>query len=597
MTIFNLFSLLGGLALFLYGMSAMGDGLERKAGGRLKELLEKLSSNPFKGFLLGLGVTAIIQSSSATTVMVVGFVNSGIMQLNQAIGIIMGANVGTTVTSWLLSLSGIQGDGLFMQLLKPANFSPVLAAIGIILYMFSKKSSKKDTGEILLGFAILMTGMETMSAAVKPLAGMPWFTNLLLVFSNPLLGVLAGAVLTSIIQSSSASVGILQALSQTGAVTYGTAIPIILGQNIGTCVTAMISSIGTGKNARRAAFVHLYFNMIGTTVFLGGYGLLCLLFKPAFTGMAIDPAGIAIVHTSFNLVSTSIMLPFASVLEKLACMTVRDDPKEETPEQFELSLLDDRIMATPSVAVEQCRQVGNMMAEFSFDACRKAMTLLDRFDRSMYNEVADLEKRVDILEDRMGTYLLALGRTALSRDDTAEVALLLHSIGDLERVGDHALGLAKTAEEIYTKHITFSSLAQKDISVIRAAVTEIIGVTVNAFTKEDRDAARRVEPLEQVIDILRFNMKDHHIDRLQTGECTQQTGFVYSDLLTNLQRISDHCSNLAVCLIRTGVDKLDQHEYLSRVKSGADLEYTRLFEEYKKKYDLTEETEKEKETE
>lgn len=597
MTIFNLFSLFGGLALFLYGMSAMGDGLERKAGGRLKELLEKLSSNPFKGFLLGLGVTAIIQSSSATTVMVVGFVNSGIMQLSQAIGIIMGANVGTTVTSWLLSLSGIQGDGLFMQLLKPANFSPVLAAVGIILYMFSKKSSKKDTGTILLGFAILMTGMETMSAAVKPLAGMPWFTNLLLIFSNPLLGVLAGAVLTGIIQSSSASVGILQALSQTGAVTYGTAIPIILGQNIGTCVTAMISSIGTGKNARRAAFVHLYFNIIGTTVFLGGYGLLCLLFKPAFTSMAIDPAGIAIVHTSFNLVSTAIMLPFASVLEKLACMTVRDDPKDETPEQFELSLLDDRIMATPSVAVEQCRQVGNMMAEFSFDACRKAMTLLDRFDQSTYDEVADLEDRVDALEDRMGTYLLALGRTALSRDDTAEVALLLHSIGDLERIGDHALGLAKTAEEIYTKHIVFSSLAQKDISVIRAAVTEIIGVTVNAFTKEDRDAARRVEPLEQVIDILRFNMKDHHIDRLQTGECTQQTGFVYSDLLTNLQRISDHCSNLAVCLIRTGVDKLDQHEYLSRVKSGADLEYTRLFEEYKKKYDLTEETEKEKETE
>ena len=597
MDIFNVLNLIGGLCLFLFGMNLMGQALERRAGGKLRSLLGKMTGRKLAGFATGLGITAVIQSSSATTVMVVGFVNSGIMQLSQAIGIIMGANVGTTVTSWLLSLSGIQGDGLFMQLLKPANFSPVLAAVGIILYMFSKKSSKKDTGTILLGFAILMTGMETMSAAVKPLAGMPWFTNLLLIFSNPLLGVLAGAVLTGIIQSSSASVGILQALSQTGAVTYGTAIPIILGQNIGTCVTAMISSIGTGKNARRAAFVHLYFNMIGTTVFLGGYGLLCLLFKPAFTSMAIDPAGIAIVHTSFNLVSTSIMLPFASVLEKLACMTVRDDPKDETPEQFELSLLDDRIMATPSVAVEQCRQVGNMMAEFSFDACRKAMTLLDRFDQSTYNEVADLEKRVDILEDRMGTYLLALGRTALSRDDTAEVALLLHSIGDLERVGDHALGLAKTAEEIYTKHITFSSLAQKDISVIRAAVTEIIGVTVNAFTKEDRDAARRVEPLEQVIDILRFNMKDHHIDRLQTGECTQQTGFVYSDLLTNLQRISDHCSNLAVCLIRTGVDKLDQHEYLSRVKSGADLEYTRLFEEYKKKYDLTEETEKEKETE
>ncbi|MEA4919661.1 MAG: Na/Pi cotransporter family protein [Clostridiaceae bacterium] len=589
MTIFDVFTLFGGLAMFLYGMSAMGEGLERKAGGKLKDLLERLSSNPFKGFLLGLGVTAIIQSSSATTVMVVGFVNSGVMQLNQAIGIIMGANVGTTVTAWILSLSGLSGDSLFIKLLKPSSFSPIMAVIGIILYMFSKRSSKKDTGSILLGFAILMFGMQTMSSAVAPLADMPEFANLLLLFSNPIFGVLAGAILTGIIQSSSASVGILQAISSTGSLTYGTAIPIIMGQNIGTCVTALLSSIGTGRNAKRAAMVHLYFNIIGTTIFLTGYGIIVVLFKPVFSSMAINAAGIALVHTSFNLIATAIMLPFASLLEKLAYMTVKDGKEKDEP--FELSLLDERIMATPSVAVEQCRRVANMMAEFSVDACRKAMTLLDTFDTNTIEEVSQLEKRVDVLEDRMGTYLLSLGRMALSQNDTGEVALLLHSIGDLERIGDHALGLARTAEELYTKDISFSPLAQADILVLRAALNEIMSITVNAFTQQDRALAHRVEPLEQVIDLLRFAMKERHIDRLQAGECTQQTGFIFSDLITNCQRISDHCSNIAVYLIRTQVDKLDAHEYLNDIKSGKDTEYTTLFNEYSNKYQLTVEAE------
>ena len=586
MTIFDVFALCGGLALFLYGMNLMGDGLERKAGGQLKELLERMTSNTFKGFLLGLGVTAVIQSSSATTVMVVGFVNSGVMTLRQAIGIIMGANVGTTVTAWILSLTGIQGESFLMQMLKPSNFSPVLALIGIILYMFTKKSSNKDTGSIMLGFAILMTGMEAMSGAVEPLKDMPEFANLLLMFQNPIFGVMAGAIITGIIQSSSASVGILQALSVTGAVTYGAAIPIIMGQNIGTCATALISSVGTNKNARRTSLVHLYFNCLGTVVCLSAYTIAYLFVKPAILYQSIDAAGIAVVHTAFNLITTTIMLPLAGLLEKLAYATIKDDPSDEPQQAFELSLLDERLLATPTVAVEQARQVANMMAEFSFDACRKAMTLLDNFDQSVYDEVVELENRVDVLEDKMGTYLLALGRESLSEADTSEVALLLHSIGDLERVGDHALGLAKTADEIRTKEIAFSTGAQQDIMTLRMAVSDIISVTVNAFTQHDRAAARHVEPLEQIVDVLRVKMKEGHIDRMQTGMCTQQTGFVYSDLITNCQRISDHCSNLAVSLIRTEVDKLDAHEYLGGLKSGEDKEFVELYNQYKKKYNL-----------
>ena len=586
MTIFDVFALCGGLALFLYGMNLMGDGLERKAGSQLKDLLERLTSNTFKGFLLGMGVTAVIQSSSATTVMVVGFVNSGVMTLRQAIGIIMGANVGTTVTAWVLSLTGIQGDSFLMQMVKPSNFSPVLALIGIILYMFTKKASNKDTGSILLGFAILMTGMEAMSAAVAPLKTMPEFANILLLFQNPIFGVLAGAALTAIIQSSSASVGILQALCVTGAVTYGAAIPIIMGQNIGTCATAMLSSVGTNKSARRTSLVHLYFNVLGTAVCLTAYAIAYYGFKPALINQPIDAAGIAVVHTAFNLITTTIMLPMAGLLEKLAYATIKDDPSDEPQQAFELSLLDERLLATPTIAVEQARQVANMMAEFSFDACRKAMTLLDNFDQSVYDEVVELENRVDVLEDRMGTYLLALGRESLSEADTSEVALLLHSIGDLERVGDHALGLARTAEEIRDKEITFSTNAQQDIMTLRMAVSDIISVTVKSFTQHDRTLARHVEPLEQIVDVLRVKMKEGHIDRMQTGMCTQQTGFVYSDLITNCQRISDHCSNLAVSLIRTEVDKLDAHEYLGSLKAGEDKEFVDLYNQYKKKYNL-----------
>ncbi|MBQ9966885.1 MAG: Na/Pi cotransporter family protein [Clostridia bacterium] len=586
MTIFDVFALCGGLALFLYGMNVMGDGLERKAGGQLKDLLERMTSNTFKGFLLGMGVTAVIQSSSATTVMVVGFVNSGVMTLRQAIGIIMGANVGTTVTAWILSLTGIQGDSFFMQILKPSNFSPVLALIGIILYMFTKKSSNKDTGSIMLGFAVLMTGMEAMSGAVAPLKTMPEFANLLLLFQNPIFGVLAGAILTAIIQSSSASVGILQALSSTGAVTYGAAIPIIMGQNIGTCATALISSVGTNKNARRTSLVHLYFNCLGTIVCLGAYTIAYIFIKPAILNQAIDAAGIAVVHTAFNVITTTIMLPMAGLLEKLAYATIKEDETSEPQQAFELSLLDERLLATPTVAVEQSRQVANMMAEFSFDACRKALTLFDSFDQEVYDEVVELENRVDVLEDKMGTYLLALGRESLSDSDQSQVALLLHSIGDLERIGDHALGLAKTADELKSKNIVFSEPAQNDIMNLRMAVSDIIGVTVNSFTQQDSRLAHRVEPLEQVVDLLRFRMKEGHIDRLQTGSCTQQTGFVFSDLITNCQRIADHCSNLAVSLIRSEVYMYDAHEYLGNIKSGNDAEYTSLFAEYKKKYGL-----------
>jgi len=586
MTIFDVFALCGGLALFLYGMNVMGDGLERKAGGQLKDLLERMTSNTFKGFLLGMGVTAVIQSSSATTVMVVGFVNSGVMTLRQAIGIIMGANVGTTVTAWILSLTGIQGDSFFMQILKPSNFSPVLALIGIILYMFTKKSSNKDTGSIMLGFAVLMTGMEAMSGAVAPLKTMPEFANLLLLFQNPIFGVLAGAVITGIIQSSSASVGILQALSSTGAVTYGAAIPIIMGQNIGTCATALISSVGTNKNARRTSLVHLYFNCLGTIICLGAYTIAYIFIKPAILNQAIDAAGIAVVHTAFNVITTTIMLPMAGLLEKLAYATIKEDETSEPQQAFELSLLDERLLATPTVAVEQSRQVANMMAEFSFDACRKALTLFDNFDQEVYDEVAELENRVDVLEDKMGTYLLALGRESLSDSDQSQVALLLHSIGDLERIGDHALGLAKTADELKSKNIVFSEPAQNDIMNLRMAVSDIIGVTVNSFTQQDSRLAHRVEPLEQVVDLLRFRMKEGHIDRLQTGSCTQQTGFVFSDLITNCQRIADHCSNLAVSLIRSEVYMYDAHEYLGNIKSGNDAEYTSLFAEYKKKYGL-----------
>ena len=583
MDIFNVLTLFGGLALFLFGMSVMGDGLEKSAGSKLKTILERLTSSPLKGFLLGVAVTAVIQSSSATTVMVVGFVNSGIMSLRQAIGIIMGANVGTTVTSWILSLSGIQGDSLFIRLLKPSSFSPILAIIGIFLYMFVKSSKKKDIGSILLGFAILMFGMETMSNAVAPLKDVPQFTHILLLFSNPFLGVLAGAALTAIIQSSSASVGILQALSATGSITFGSAIPIILGQNIGTCATAMLSSIGTNKNARRTAIVHLYFNIIGTILFLVLFYACNAIFQFQFVYSSINQLGIAIVHTCFNLLATGVMLPFAGVLERLACATVKDT---ETAPSNEFSLLDTRLMVTPPVAIEQCRKLAVKMAEKSENAMDRALTLIQNFDQETYDYVKETEAQIDVYEDRIGSYLVELSSHSLSQADSREVSRLLHSIGDFERISDHAVDVADAAKEMVDKELRFSDGAYAELKIICSAVRKVLNLSIQSFTMNNITLAEQVEPLEQVVDHLRSTIKNRHIARLQTGNCTIELGFVFSDLLTSFERASDHCSNIAACMIELQHGSYDTHEYLSRLKSGQDAEFVDRYNEYLKEYAL-----------
>lgn len=582
MSIFNVLSLFGGLAMFLFGMSVMGDGLEKSAGSKLKTILERLTSSPLRGFLLGVAVTAVIQSSSATTVMVVGFVNSGIMSLRQAIGIIMGANVGTTVTSWILSLSGIEGDSFFVQLLKPSSFSPVLALIGIILYMFVKNSKKKDIGSILLGFAVLMFGMETMSDAVAPLKDVPAFTNILLLFSNPILGVLAGAALTAIIQSSSASVGILQALSATGQITFGSAIPIILGQNIGTCATAMLSSVGTNKNARRTAMVHLYFNCIGTLVFLVAFYALKAVFDFQFVNNSINQFGIAVVHTAFNLVCTAVMLPLAGVLERLACATIKDE--EQAADEFQL--LDERLMVTPPVAIEQCRKLTIKMAEKSEHAMNLALSLIKNFDPEVYNTVRETESRIDVYEDRLGTYLVKLSARSLSQADSREVSRLLHTIGDFERISDHSVEIAKAAEEMYTKEIHFSDDAQGEIDVIAAAVRRVLHLSIESFTTGNLIDAAQVEPLEQVVDYLRSTMKNRHITRLQDGECTIELGFIFSDLLTSFERVSDHCSNIAACMIELQHGSYDTHRYLNSIKNGQSPEFIDCYNGFLKEYAL-----------
>ena len=582
MDIFNVLTLFGGLALFLFGMSVMGDGLEKSAGSKLKTILERLTSSPVKGFVLGLAVTAVIQSSSATTVMVVGFVNSGIMSLRQAIGIIMGANVGTTVTSWILSLSGIEGDSMFMQMLKPSSFSPVLAVIGIILYLFVKNSKKKDIGAILLGFAVLMFGMETMSGAVEPLKDVPEFTNILLLFSNPILGVLAGAALTAIIQSSSASVGILQALSATGSITFGSAIPIIMGQNIGTCATAMLSSIGANKNARRTAIVHLYFNIIGTIVFLALFYSLKAIFDFQFVNQPINQLGIAIVHTCFNLLTTAVMLPFAGVLERLACATIKDGQQVED----EFSLLDERLMVTPPVAIEQCRKLAVKMAEKSEMAMDKALSLIHNFDPEVYEFVRKTESRIDVYEDRIGTCLVSLSSRSLSQADSREVSRLLHTIGDFERISDHAVDVAKSAKEMNDKQIHFSEDAYAELKVIASAVRNVLHMSIESFNTGNIALAEQVEPLEQVVDHLRSTMKNRHIARLQNGDCTIELGFIFTDLLTGFERVSDHCSNIAACMIELQHGSYDTHEYLSRIKSGQDAEFVERYNEYLKEYAL-----------
>ena len=581
MSIFDVLDLIGGLALFLFGMHIMGDALEKAAGSRLKNILAGMTGSPLRALLLGLGVTAVIQSSSATTVMVVGFVNSGLMELRQAIGVIMGANIGTTVTAWLLSLSGIQGDSLVLKLLKPSSFTPVLALIGILLVLGSKRSVRRDAGTALLGFAVLMAGMATMSGAVAPLAHSEAFAGILLLFTNPILGVLAGAALTAVIQSSSASVGILQALSATGAVTNAVAIPIIMGQNIGTTVTALISSAGANKNAKRTAFVHLYFNVIGTILFLCGFYGLNALIGFAFFNETANTFGIAIVHTIFNVVTTAILLPFNRLLEKLAILTVPDSPSDTKQEN---TLLDERLLTTPSVAVGRAMLTGSDMAEICRTALLQAMSTTRVWNDAIADEVLRKEDAVDHYEDVLGTYLVKLSAKHLSVDDNRTVNTLLHTIGDFERVSDHAVNIIKTAEEIRDKDIKFSEEALNDLSVLEAAVQDIVNRTVDAFQKCDTYAAGKIEPLEQVVDGLVREVKTRHIARLQAGVCTIEYGFVLDDLLTNYERIADHCSNIAVAMIEVAADKFDTHEYLNNVKHGGSVKFERRYEKYRGRY-------------
>jgi phosphate:Na+ symporter len=581
MSVFNVFTLMGGVAMFLYGMDLMGKALEQTAGSRLQGILSKMTASPVRGLLLGMAVTAVIQSSGATTVMAVGFVNSGLMELHQAIGVIMGANVGTTVTAWLLSLSGLEGSSFAVQMMNPNAWSPILGFLGIVLFMFCSGDRKKGVGKILLGFSILMAGMNIMSTAMSPLADEPWFMNLFLKFSNPILGVLAGAVLTAVLQSSSASVGILQALTSTGAVTYSAAVPIIMGQNIGTCVTALISSVGANKNARRTAFVHLYFNVIGTLLFLTGFYGLHALLHFAFYGEVANTFGIAIVHTSFNVITTLILLPFNRLLEKLAILTVPDD-KSRTPEEH--ALLDERLLSTPSVAVGRAEVAAGDMAEVCRTALLQAMASTRKWDESLVEAVNHEEDGVDRYEDALGTYLVKLSGKNLSESDNRIVNTLLHTIGDFERISDHAVNLLKTAREIHEKTMRFSPEALDDLTVLEAAVQDIVNRTVDSYQKKDLYAAAKIEPLEQVVDGLVREVKTRHIARLQAGVCTIEYGFVLDDLLTNYERIADHCSNIAVAMIEVAEDKFDTHEYLNYVKSGASAKFERRYEKYRGRY-------------
>ena len=582
MTIFDVLSMVGGLAMFLLGMSLMGDALEKRAGSRLKTILGGLTSNPAKGFLLGLAVTAVIQSSSATTVMVVGFVNSGVMALKQAIYIIMGANVGTTVTSWLLSLTGISGSSMVMQLLKPQSFTPVLALIGIVMYMSGKSESRKDTGMVLLGFAVLMFGMERMSSAVSPLADVPEFANILLMFSNPLMGVLAGALLTAVIQSSSASVGILQALSATGAITYASAIPIIMGQNIGTCVTALISSIGANKSARRAAMVHLYFNVIGTLVMLALFCGADAMFDLAFTGEHANQLGIAVVHTVFNVACTALLLPFGGLLEKLAYLTI---PDSKQPEQVQL--LDERLFVTPPLAIERAHSVTVMMGQQAVRTLHQAFDMLNQYDKDVAREIREGEDRVDHYEDQLGTYLVKLGGESLSQRDSHEVSKLLRLIGDLERVSDHAVNVLESAEEMQDKNLQFTGAAQAEVHVMVRAVSDILDMTEQVLETGSTDLARQVEPLEQVIDNLQAQIKLRHTERLTRGECTIEMGFILSDLLTDLERVADHCSNIAICMIEIdSKNSFDTHQYLLDIDKSDAEEFARQVNAMSRNYRL-----------
>ena len=589
MDIFGALNLLCGLALFLYGMHIMGDGLTRTSGGRLEGILERLTSNKIKAVLLGTAVTAVIQSSSATTVMVVGFVNSGIMKLSQAAGVIMGANIGTTVTSWLLSLTGIEGDSLLLTLCKPSSFTPVMAAIGVAFIMFAKNEKKQSVGTILVGFTVLMTGMDMMSDAVKPLADVPEFTNMLLMFTNPILGMLAGLVLTAIIQSSSASVGILQALCVTGAVKYSAALPIIMGQNIGTCVTALLSAIGASRNAKRAALIHLYFNLIGTVLFMTVFYAINAVFPFAFLDESASAAGIAAVHTTFNVVATIVLLPFSQVLEKLACFTVRDDEKAEKIDDFQL--LDERFLAQPAFAVEQCRVVAGRMAQLTQEAIEEACALLDggEYTEERAGRIQALEKKIDHYEDKLGSYMVKLSHANLGRRDSHTVSMLLHSISDFERISDHAVSLMRAAREMHEKKLSFSEMAAGELHVFIEATRDIVSRAVRCFETGDVKLAASVEPLESAIDAINAQIKNRHINRLQNGQCTIELGFVLQDICTDLERVSDHCSNIAVYQIEVPQDELDAHEYLQSLRQADTSAFKDARREYRNRYALPKE--------
>ena len=590
MNVYDILNLLGGIALFLFGMHTLSASLEKLAGGKLETWLEKATSRPIKGVVLGAIITAVIQSSAATTVMIIGFVNSGLMKLSQAIGVIMGANIGTTATSWLLSLQSISGsDGFsFLNLLKPTTFTPVLAVIGVILIMFTKSDKKKTIGMILAGFAVLMFGMNSMSSATAGLAENETFCNVLMMFSNPVLGVIAGAVLTAVLQSSSASIGILQSIAiSTGKVTYSVALPLLLGQNIGSCVTALISSVGANKPAKRVAFVHLYFNVIGTVVFLSIFYLLNAFISMPFMEESLNAVGIAVIHTGFNVLATALFLPFTKQLEKLACLTVRDDSNDEklTP-----MLLDERLLKTPSVAIEQCRNVCIRMARLTQETLKMSMEVVTTYDAKKCAEVIDNENAIDIFEDKIGSYILKISSKDLSENDSKIVSSMLHTIGDLERISDHAVNIVEAAEEMHSKKIKFSQQALRELPVIVNAVSEILDMSINAFVNNDVNLAKNVEPLEDVIDQLRSDLKTRHIERLRNGKCTIELGFILQDLLTNFERVSDHCSNIAVYLIQISDNSMDTHEYMNELKKLDRSEFMDEFNDYKNKYILPEQS-------
>ncbi len=581
MDIFDVLILIGGLCLFLFGMNIMGQALERRAGSKLQTILGKLTTGKIAGLLTGLGVTSIIQSSSATTVMVVGFVNSGLMTLKQAINVIMGANIGTTVTAWIISLGGISSDNIFMQLLKPMSFTPVLALIGVVFYMFCKSDKKKDTGMIFLGFATLMFGMDSMTNSVAGLADVPEFQNMFIMFKNPILGVLAGTILTAIIQSSSASVGILQALTVTGQVSYGAAVPIIMGQNIGTCITAILSSFGTNRNAKRAALVHLSFNVIGTIIWLSVFTIVDMVVSPALFDEAANHAGIAVAHSCFNMACTCILLPMSGLLEKLAYKLIRD---VEDPDK--IAQLDERLIATPAVALERCNALALEMAGYAVQSIKDGVRCVMNYDKELAESVMKNEEKTDKYEDKIGTYLVKLSASQLSEKDSAEAAKILNIIGDIERISDHGTNLIESAQELADKKLKLSSAAREELNIISAAVEEILDLTVKALADNDVQAAVNVEPLEQVIDQLKETLRSHHILRLQQGTCSIETGFVWSDLLVNLERTSDHCSNVAACIMEAANKDMNMHAGLHKLTDDNAV-IREKYDAYAKKYLLT----------